>query len=164
MLYIHIVSIKLNLTDGAPRAPRGAPHGFQTGSGHTGFSQKGHISLHFAICCCLSAHVLPHFATCLPSLPHFEICCKTFTLQIHYGSIAALLRRPRLTRPRPEAGELRALGPLPAAAARSGGTSRRLRGPRLGWHYLSDATYLLNTGLICFYGIACLIRLTEFAK
>ena len=34
--------------------------GFQTGSGQTGFSQKGHISIHF-VTFVLSAHVLPHF-------------------------------------------------------------------------------------------------------
>ena len=37
--------------------------GFQTGSGQTGFSQKGHKTLHLAICCFTFAR-LPHFVIC----------------------------------------------------------------------------------------------------
>ena len=87
------------LTSAVSRATRrvGLPHrpqspDFQTGSGQTGFSQKGHISLYFAIVC-LSAHTLPHFVTCCHILP-------TFLRETPLGGIAALLRRPRLSWPR----------------------------------------------------------------
>ena len=41
--------------------------GFQTGSGQTGFPQKGHESLHLAVFCFARAHMLPHFAIFLPA-------------------------------------------------------------------------------------------------
>ena len=51
------------------RGERGLITGFQTGSGQTGFSQKGHISLHFAICCYKCAHVV----ACCSSLSRFAM-------------------------------------------------------------------------------------------
>ena len=48
------------------------------------------------------------------------------------------------------------VGPL-AACARAGAA-----GPSFGWHYLSNATCLIQASFV-FYGIACLIRLIEVA-
>ena len=56
----------------------------------------------------LSEHVLPHAALCCYMLHHFAICCHmlpAFSRGSSFGGIAALLPRPRLSRPRLEAGE-----------------------------------------------------------
>ena len=83
--------------------------GFQTGSGQTGFSQKGHISIYVVIAFFKCARV----ATCRHILSHVTVdtCCHMFSPFAHISpwkfiwGIAALLRRPRLSRPRLEAGE-----------------------------------------------------------
>ena len=55
---------------GLPAAQRRRRLTFQTGSGQTGFSQRGHMSIHFAIVCVKCArvaifcHMLSHAATC----------------------------------------------------------------------------------------------------
>ena len=50
--------------------------GFQTGSGQTGFSQKGNQLLTVCHSLLLSAHALPHFARCLYMLPYLSTCCR----------------------------------------------------------------------------------------
>ena len=63
--------------------------GFQTGSGQMGFSQKGHISLHVAVCCFKCArvgkllHMLPHVATCCHMLPYVAIDCLHLPVKVH---------------------------------------------------------------------------------
>ena len=56
--------------------------GFQTGSGQTRFSQKGHISLRFNYFA-LSAHMLPHVVTFSSSLPCVGTLCTNFPVTIH---------------------------------------------------------------------------------
>ena len=70
-------------------AEPGALIGFQTGSGQTGFSQKGHISLHFVIFVS-SPHVSPHFATfcyILLYLLHFVTFCCIWLHLVTFGYI-----------------------------------------------------------------------------
>ena len=73
--------------------------GFQTVSGQTGFSQKGHISLHFAICCFMCARVATFaiFCNMLTYVVNFCHILPTFLGESSLGGIVALLRRPRLS-------------------------------------------------------------------
>ena len=52
--------------------------GFRTGSGQTGFSQKGHKS-----------PMLPYFASSAHALPHFatSFFCLRFAMQVDYGEL-----------------------------------------------------------------------------
>ena len=73
-------------------------HRLPDGVGTNGVFTEGPYFLTFCNSIALSAHVLPHLAVFCYMLP-------TFPRESSYGDIAALLRQPRLSRPRLEAGE-----------------------------------------------------------
>ena len=61
--------------------------GFRTGSGQSGFSQKGHSSLHVAMFYFKSAYV----ATCCYMLPRFVTCCNSL-LHVDHIFLGKLIR------------------------------------------------------------------------
>ena len=110
-IYIYILStLSPPLLPNLPTPlPRGSlpPHltGFRTESGQTGFSREGH---RFLTCCNSLFKVRAHVATFCHRLSHvvsqFAMFCHillTCSRERSLGRIAALLRRPRLSRPRP---------------------------------------------------------------